>query len=189
MGKPIVVLDANILYSAPLRDILMWLAVEEIYLPRWSNLIHEEWIDAVLRNRPDLNRSQLIRTRDKMNLVIPESLVENFESLIPQFTLPDPNDRHVLAAAVKTEALAIITLNLKDFPANVLNEYGLEALHPDEFICRLMDSNLSAVLTTMNIHRTKLSKPPKTPQEYVLTLEKQGLTQTVGIIRNYQELI
>lgn len=89
MSKSVAILDANVLYAAPLRDLLMWLGVEEVFLPKWTNQIHEEWIEAILRNRSDLDRTRLARTRDKMNLVMPDSLVIGVESLIPTLRLPD----------------------------------------------------------------------------------------------------
>jgi hypothetical protein len=62
-----VIYDACVLYRAPLRDLLMRLALTDLYRARWSDQIHDEWISAVLRNRPDLSRQQLERTRSLMN--------------------------------------------------------------------------------------------------------------------------
>jgi hypothetical protein len=91
--------DACVLYPAPIRDVLMHLALTDLYRARWTNQIHEEWIRSVLINRPDLTRAQLERTRDLMNAHARDALIENFEDLIPSLSLPDPDDRHVLAAA------------------------------------------------------------------------------------------
>lgn len=102
-------LDANVLYPAPLRDLLMHLAVARTYRLKWSALIHEEWISNLLRNRPDLTRATLESTRDTMNSAVPDALVGGFEALIPSLSLPDENDRHVLAAAITGGADAILT--------------------------------------------------------------------------------
>jgi hypothetical protein len=109
--------DACVLYPAAIRDVLMHLALADIYRARWTNAIHEEWIRSVLKNRPDLTRAQLERPRDLMNAHARDALVQGFEDLIPSLSLPDPDDRHVLAAAIRGRVDAIVTYNTKDFPA------------------------------------------------------------------------
>ena len=134
MGNFTAFLDASVLYPAPLRDLLLELAVADLYRAKWSNSVHGEWIRAVLRNRPDLTPAQLERTRDLMNAHVRDALVVGFEPLIEMLDLPDPDDRHVLAAAVKGRADLIVTANLKDFPAEKLDDWGIEAQHPDQFL-------------------------------------------------------
>jgi PIN domain len=106
-------LDAYVLYPASLRGLLLELAVADLYRPKWSDVVHEEWIRSVLRDRPDLTRAQLERTRDLMNLHARDALVSDFEDLIDVLKLPDPDDRHVPAAAIKGRADVIVTANLK----------------------------------------------------------------------------
>ena len=100
MLKIIALYDACVLYPAPLRDLLMHLAMTDLYHAKWTNDIHDEWIRNVLANRPDLKRSQLERTRELMNKYVRDCLVEKYEHLILSLRLPDLNDRHVLAAAI-----------------------------------------------------------------------------------------
>lgn len=183
---PIVVYDACVLYPAPLRDLLMRLAVESLCMARWTSRIHEEWIRNVLKNRPDLTIAQLERTRDLMNAHALDCLVENYEHLIIDLDLPDPHDRHVLAAAIQSNARVIVTFNLKDFPDNHLSEYELEALHPDDFIISLTEVDLTVVINVMKFHRASLKKPPKTLNEYLDILEKQGLLQTVALFKEHE---
>jgi len=95
-----VVYDACVLYPAPLRDLLMHLALTDLYRARWSDAIHDEWIRNVLAKRDDLTLQQLERTRQLMNSHVRDSLVTGFEYLIPSIALPDPDDRHVVAAAI-----------------------------------------------------------------------------------------
>jgi predicted nucleic acid-binding protein len=106
--------DTSVLYPAPLRDLLLELAVSDLYRAKWSDAVHEEWITAVVENRPDLTRAQLERTRDLMNAHARDALVTDFEQLIDVLELPDPDDRHVLAAAIKGRADFIVTVNLRD---------------------------------------------------------------------------
>jgi predicted nucleic acid-binding protein len=94
----------------------MEIALTDLYRAKWSHRVHEEWIVAVLRNRADLTREQLERTRDLMNAHVRDALVTDFEPLIETLSLPDPDDRHVLAAAIKGHADMILTTNLKDSP-------------------------------------------------------------------------
>ena len=95
----IALLDANVLYPPGLRDLLMWLAVVLAYEPRWTEEIHAEWMRNVLKDRPEVTAAQLERTRRLMDQVNPKCLVRGYEARIPTLTLPDENDRHVLAAA------------------------------------------------------------------------------------------
>jgi predicted nucleic acid-binding protein len=126
--------DSCVLYPAPLRDLLMRLAMTDLFRAKWTDAIHEEWIRRVLEDRSDLIRPQLERTRELMNAYVRDCLVTNYEHLVKAIELPDPDDRHVLAAAIHGHADVIVTFNLDDFPAGVLQRYGVEALHPDQFI-------------------------------------------------------
>jgi predicted nucleic acid-binding protein len=183
------VLDACVIYPAPLRDLLMYLAVENVYQPRWSNAIHEEWIRNLLANRPDLRPEQLERTRTLMNTHARDSLVTGYESLIGSLTLPDPNDRHVLAIAIHSRAAIIVTFNLADFPAAVLASHGVEAEHPDVFISRLIDTSLDGVLAATRRLREALKSPPKSAEEFLTTLEGVGLPRTAERLRAYSDRI
>ncbi len=184
-----VVYDACVLYPAPLRDLLMQLALTDLFRAKWSNAIHEEWIRGVLRNRPDLKREQLEKTKTLMNAHVRDSLVKAFENLIPMIQLPDPNDRHVVAAAIKARADVIVTYNLKHFPIAALLDYGMEAQHPDEFIIHLIDLSPGVVCSAVNIHRKRLRNPPKTVEDYLDTLEQQALPRTVAYLRSFRDLL
>jgi len=180
-----VVYDACVLYPAPLRDLLMHLALSDLYRARWSDMIHDEWTRNVLAIRPDLTQDQLTRTRQLMNTHVRDSLVTGFEYLIPSINLPDPDDRHVAAAAIHSGASLIVTFNLKDFPAAALKPYNLAAQHPDDFIVDLLDLHPASVLEAAASHRRSLKNPPKTADEYLDTLLAQGLTQSVAVMRQW----
>ncbi len=180
-----VVYDACVLYPAPLRDLLMHLALSDLCRARWSDMIHDEWTRNVLTNRNDLNSDQLNRTRQLMNANVRDSLVAGFEYLIPSIELPDPDDRHVVAAAIHSGASLIVTFNLKDFPTDALKPYNLAAQHPDDFIVDLLDLHPASVLEAAASHRRSLKNPPKTADEYLDTLLAQGLTQSVAVMRQW----
>ena len=153
----------------------MWLATAHAYRPRWSEVIHTEWMRSVLANRGDVTREGLERTRLLMDRVDPECLVTEYEALIPTLSLPDADDRHVLAAAIRAKAPVIVTFNLSDFPETVLSPYGIVALHPDVFLCQLMDEEEERFLVGVQRHRASLHRPPQTETEYLLALKRNRL--------------
>jgi predicted nucleic acid-binding protein len=181
-----VVYDACVLYPATLRDVLVQLATTRIFRAKWTDRIHDEWIRNLLVNRPDLKADRLERLRVLMNDSVPDSLVTDFEHLIPSLELPDPDDRHVLAAAIAAEANIIVTFNLQDFPASVLATQGIEAKHPDVFIGDLIDRNPQTVLQSVETIRNRLKNPPQTFNSYMGILENQGLLNSVSMLRQLQ---
>ena len=183
----IALLDACVLYPPALRDVLMWLATARAYRPRWSEMIHTEWMRSVLANRSDVTREQLERARRLMDQVDAESLVSGYEGRIDALILPDANDRHVLAAAIQAQASVIVTFNLSDFPKTILAPYGIEALSPDTFLCRLLDTDEEQVLVGVRRHRASLRRPAKTVEEYLSTLQSNGLSQFVAFLRQWEE--
>lgn len=184
-----VLYDACVLYPAPLRDLLMRLALTDLFRARWTDAIHEEWIRSVLANRSDLKREQLERTRDLMNDNVRDCLVTGHEDLIEGLNLPDPNDRHVLAAAIRAGAGVIVTYNLKDFPADSLEPYGIEAQHPDEFITHLLDLSSASVCKAVKRQRASLRNPPLSAGALIDTFENQQLAETAHRLRRFSALL
>ena len=124
---------------------------------------------------------QLERTKELMNArLAQDALVEGYESLLAGLTLPDPDDRHVLAAAIHVRAGLIVTFNLKDFPAEALAPHGVQAKHPDEFVSQLLDDTPALVCAAAKRQRASLKKPPKSVAEYLEVLERVGLPQTAS---------
>jgi len=189
MAVSAAILDACVLYPAPLRDLLLWLALSGLYRPRWTDTIHDEWMRSVLKERPDLAPDRLERTRDLMNQAVPDCLVTGYDGLIAGLTLPDPDDRHVLAAAIHGGAETIVTYNLADFPDSVLAPLGVHAQHPDEFIVHLLDVDAVAVCIAAKKQRQSLRSPPKTVDDYLATLAGLSLPQTVAGLTPYAALL
>jgi predicted nucleic acid-binding protein len=181
--------DACVLYPAPIRDVLMRLALTDLYRARWTNLIHEEWIRSLLAKRPDLTREQLERTRDLMNAHVRDALISGFEDLIPSLALPDPDDRHVLAAAIRGRVDVIVTYNLRDFPLKAVAAFGIEVQHPDEFLSHLLDLAPGTVLAALQKLRQALKNPPVEIDDYLLKLEQHELSSFAAKLREFKALL
>lgn len=177
--------DACVLYPAPLRDLLLELAAAHLFRAKWTSRIHDEWIENLLQNRPDLQRTQLDRTRELMNIAVEDCLVDGYDDLISALKLPDADDNNVLAAAIRGNCDAILTFNLADFPNEVLAQYDIEAQHPDEFIQSQFDLNPAKLLVSVKKVRGRLKNPPKTAEEYLNALLSQGLPKTVDLLNEY----
>lgn len=188
MARFSVIYDACVLYPAPLRDLLMHLALTDLFKARWTDQIHEEWISSLL-DKNKFDRIALERTRDLMDANVRDAKVYGYEYLIETLTLPDPKDRHVLAAAIKANGNAIVTFNLKDFPVEELAKYDVEVIHPDNFIHYQIDLNPAVACSAIKRQRESLKNPPKTQQEFLDILIKQQLPKTVSELRNYIDLI
>lgn len=182
-------LDACVLYPAPLRDLLLSLAAAGIYRAKWSQQIHDEWISRLLANRPDLDPERLRTTCTRMNVAVPDSLVTGYEDLIESLELPDPDDRHVLAVAIRSDADAIITFNQRDFCENELQKYDLYTEHPDEFVSNMITIYTPRVISAVREMRGRLRNPPKDVDDFLATLHQQGLPQTVSKLSDYAESI
>lgn len=184
----IVVLDACVLYPAPLRDLLLRLATTGLFAAKWSEAIHDEWMRNLIINRPELEK-QIQRTRSLMDIAVPDGLVTGFENLIDGLSLPDKNDRHVLAVAIRCGAQSIVTYNLKDFPQDILDEYGIEAVHPDDFVVQQFDLQQGVVISTVKQHRQSLKNPYLSAGDYLAMLEGRDLVVAADRLKEFMEVI
>ncbi|MFN2301860.1 MAG: PIN domain-containing protein [Gammaproteobacteria bacterium] len=183
-----VVLDACVLYPATLRDFLLRLAQTGLFAARWTDRIHGEWIGALSKKRPEL-ATKLARTRALMNQAIPDCLVTNYEQFIAGLTLPDANDRHVLAAALRCGAQIIVTTNTKHFPQGILDSYGVEAMHPDIFVEHQFGLSQALVVDAAKQHRAALRNPTMDRAQYLEALAAVGLVVTADKLREFVEFI
>ena len=182
-----VLLDANILYPAPVRDIFLQLAADDLVRTKWTADIHREWIDALLRNEPHRDRTALERTRDLMDRATRDCLVTGYEALIPTLDLPDPDDRHVLAAAIIGRCDAIVTFNLRDFPEAAVAPYGIAVRHPDEFLSDQLDLMPGPFCEIVRKIRARLVAPPISVQDYLATLAGSGLVITANELKKFSD--
>lgn len=176
MGPLVAVYDACVLYSNFLRDFLVRLAIhgrgQGVLRAKWTGRIHREWIRAVLRQRPEL-RAALLRTRRLMDRHVLGCRVRGYQRWEQRLTLPDENDRHVLAAALACAADVIVTFNTPDFPPTALSPFGVAAVEPDTLVYQLMESGI--VVAAAADHRAALRRPPMSTPEYLDGLARNGL--------------
>ena len=178
-----VVYDANVLFPAPLRDLLIGIAQTGVVRARWTDQILDECFRNILMRRPDLSDDKLRRTRELMNRAIRDGLVTGYEGLVSAMTLPDPDDRHVLAAAVRAGAQSIVTFNLRDFPEATLSPLGVDAKHPDEFVLEVINLAPGAVASVVVEQARRLKNPPMRLAELIDVLAQQGLVQSTAMLR------
>lgn len=182
------ILDANVLYPQLLRDTLLSLAVERLYHARWSVTIHDEWTRNLAKDRPDL-AAKLPAVIALMNASVPDCLVTNYEQLANNIELPDADDRHVVAAAIVGHADAIVTFNTKDFPEAVLQPYGIEVQHPDEFVMNQLQLQKIPALSAIKKMRSRWTNPVRPAEELIAAFEKRGLPLTADLLREALTLI
>lgn len=184
----VAVYDACVLYPAPVRDLLMEMAISGLLQAKWTERIHQEWMSSLIKDRPDIVQ-RIHQTRTLMDAAIPDALVSHYEPLIDGITLPDPDDCHVLAAAIKCGAQLIVTANLKDFPQEYLAPYGIDALHPDNFIEQQFGLNHDAIIACAKRIRARLQNPEISADEYLVILSSSRLPITADFLREFKELI
>jgi hypothetical protein len=180
---PVAVYDACVLYPFHLRNVLVQCAVDGLVDARWTDDIHAEWMSNLAGNSPGTPLKRLEATRDLMKAVLPDADVADYRTLIPSLSLPDPDDRHVLAAAIASNAALIVTWNLKDFPVADLQAYGVAAISPDDFLVSLHSTYRNVLIGSVKRARQNLRRTQPSVEEFIDALEAQGLTAFSAILR------
>ena len=178
----IVFCDANVLYPSLFRNLLVRLGQHGLCRLRWSDTVHEEWIRNVHKNL-NLDVRALQRTRRMMENALPDAAVTDYAHRIPALTLPDPDDRHVLAAAIQAGADAILTFNLRDFPREVVQAHGLDVLHSDPWLCGVLDTYPAEAGAVLAELLAALKNPPLSRAEFCASLERLGLPGGAARVR------
>ena len=174
------VLDTNVVYPVIIRDILFWFAHFELYTPKWSEHIFDEW-NRVMKEK-GVSEEEINKRTSRANQAFPDALVQNYKGLIEQLKLPDADDRHVLAAAIKTNANLIVTNNIKDFPEDYLHSFGLSVKTADDFLTDLIDLNPDQALVAFR-EMVLNKKNPKQYEFVVLNLLRNaGLKDTANYL-------
>lgn len=189
MSSFTVIYDACVLYPAPLRDLLIRLAPKDLFRAKWTERILDEMERSILKNRSDLTADQIGRTRQRMNSYVRDALVSGYEPFENAIELPDVDDRHVVAAAIRCHAQIIVTFNLKDFPPAVLSQWGMVAQHPDDFLENLLDLQQRVVLEVIREQRAALQRPAYSIEQLLNTFSSQSLPKTVEILQEFASLL
>ncbi len=183
-------LDACVLHPIAMADALISMACAGLYAAKWSREIELEWIESVEERRPDL-KGRLHYRRDQMREAVPDWEVEEraWRSLADGLSLPDPDDVHVLAAALAGHSDCIVTANIRDFPPDVVGPLGIEIIHPDTFIVAQWDLDQLAAVAAFKRMRARWKKPEATAEDFAAALERAGLPATAQRLREAVELI
>ncbi|WP_282611237.1 PIN domain-containing protein [Pelagibius sp. Alg239-R121] len=182
-----VVLDANVIAGALTRNILLSLAEAGLYRPRWSAQILDEFERYFIKRYDDAEGA--IRQRANMENAFPEALVTDYEQLIDALTLPDPHDRHVLAAAIQTRAALIVTDNLRDFPSDDLAKFEIEAIGLDHFLADALDLAGIEAIAALRKMRERFNVPEIDADVLLSKIEQLKLLETAAILYRYRELL
>jgi len=180
---PVAVYDACVLYPFHLRNLLVQCAFDRLVDARWTDDIHAEWIRNLAANSPATPVARLEITRDRMNAVLPDANVVQHLALIPNLSLPDPDDRHVLAAAIAGGAETIVTWNLKDFPTSHTAPHGITAVSPDMFLVGLHAAQPRALLSSVARALQNLRRTTPSAEDFIDILEGLGLVEFAPILR------
>jgi predicted nucleic acid-binding protein len=178
----ISVLDTNVIYPIEIRDLLFWFAHYELFTPKWSSHIFDEWEDVM--RRKGIPEVEIKKRSNRANLAFPDAQVTNYESLIGGLELPDEKDKHVLAAAIKTNANVIVTNNLKDFPVDFLASFGLVAKSADDFIADLIDLNHEKAVEAFRKLVLNRRNPDLDEYQVLDNLRKNGLINSADYLHS-----
>ena len=176
------VLDTNVIYPIEIRDLLFWFAHYDLFTPKWSNHIFDEWEDVM--DRKGVSKKEIKKRTNIANLAFPDALVMNYEPLIDGLTLPDIKDRHVLAAAIKTNANVIVTNNLKDFPQDYLASFGLVVKSADNFIADIIDLNHDKAIEAFKKLVLNRRNPDLDEFEVLDNFRKNGLNDSANYLHS-----
>lgn len=174
------VLDTNVIFPVIIRDLLFWFAHYDLYTPKWSSHIFDEW--ASVMERKGVPKEEVLKRVNVANKAFPDALVLNYEGLIKTLELPDPNDCHVLAAAIKTNANVIVTNNLKDFPIDYLQTFGLKAISADDFLTDIIDLNHDDAIRAFQEMVLYKKSPPLDEYQVLDLMRKCGLKDTADYL-------
>jgi len=176
-------LDANVLFPAATRSVLLELARKKTYRLLWSDRVHDEWMRNLAARFPQIPHPKVARMRGLMDSYVNDATVSGYEPLIAALSLPDREDRHVLAAAVHGGASIIVTSNLRDFPDAALAIHGITAMTPDSFALHLLALDREGVLEALEGDRADMRNPPLTAHAYLDALANSGMKAFADAVR------
>jgi hypothetical protein len=173
----VAIFDACILYPFHLRNVVVQAAMDRLVEARWTEEIHDEWIRNLAAGASAVPIERLQNTRRLMDNVLPTAMVSGYENHIPKVNLPDPNDRHVVAAGIAADASIILTWNLRHFPAKELKKFGLRRETPDAFLSGLYDKVPDLTVGSLANARRNLTKTRVSASDFIKILDNQKLIE------------
>jgi hypothetical protein len=173
--------DASVLYPSLTRNLLIHLATSGLVAARWTEQIQDEWTRNLMQDRPELTPERLNRTRRLMDAAVPDALVDGYQELLESLSLPDPDDCHVLAAAIFGEVDVLVTWNLRHFPQTLL-PLGLDVISPDELVCRLLKLAGPDTRRAVEALRVSLKNPPYSWPGLLERFSQVGLVRTAELL-------
>lgn len=176
------VLDTNVIYPLISRDLLFWFAHYDLYTPKWSKHIFDEWKEVMIRKGLDLREAE--KRIAVVNSAFPDAMVKNYENLIPTLILPDQKDRHVVAAAIKSNSNCIVTNNFKDFPKNILENFEIAVISADDFLVDIIDLNHEQAISAFKEMVLNRKNPKMDEFEILNQLRKCGLAKTADFLHS-----
>ena len=184
MARYSAFLDACVLVPIALADTLLRLAEAGLYRPLWSDRVLDEVVDAIEAIHPELASGPARSRADAMQGAFEDACVTEWEDLVAGISLPDPDDRHVVAAALQGRADMIVTANLRDFPSDLLKSMGLEVQHPDEFLLNQLDLEPDLTVATLHRQAAATRRPAITTRALLDHLARCGVPQFAEVARH-----
>jgi hypothetical protein len=185
----VTVFDACILYPFHLRNILVQAAVDRLVEARWTDQIQNEWIRNLVRATSSVQVERLSITRKLMNDALPAATVSGYEDYIATVNLPDPDDRHVVAAGIAAGATMILTWNLRDFPAKELKKFGLRKQTPDTLLTNVYEKVPDLIIGSLANARRNLSKTRVSASDFLDILANQKLAELASKMRKHRSAL
>lgn len=182
----VALIDACVLAGALTRTMILSLAEAGFFRPCWSREIMDETERAICtildaKGAPE-SRAVAQRQCAAITRAFPEGAVEGYETLVPAFDLPDPGDRHVLAAAVRAQAVVIVTDNLRHFPPKYLNSLHLQVASADRFLADIIDLDIPGAVAALRTMRQRFKRPELDAEALLRRMESAGLTETINLL-------
>ena len=186
--SPIVVVDACVWHGAFARHVLRHLALQGLLQGllrlRWTRSIEAEWLRSIRNARPDIPVSRLLAVREQFRREFPEGLLPERLPQVRLPALPDPNDAHVVRAALQSGASYICTVDRRGFPRSTMKALAITAITPDLMVANTVQQHTQAALHALRTHRLGLSAPAMSAIEYVSALRRAGLPQSARLLKH-----
>jgi predicted nucleic acid-binding protein len=180
---PVAVLDANVLFPFLMGHILSYATFLGLIDGRWTDEIEREWVENAVEFHGEVERQGIEGRRDAMNRAMPHAKIAGHQRRIDSIAFADPDDAHVIAAAIEAGADFIITCDRAFLETGALSGYPFSALHPDALLSRIMERERVLFVEMIESARRSLRNTDPTLPEYVAMIEQTGLPLVAGRLR------